>query len=82
MNKWVLTFGSGHHPWGNCYCIVEADTMQEARHLVATTIGGHWCSIYPIDELPEIVKYGGTLVRWKDVVMAPPVSAYAKELAE
>lgn len=56
--------------------------MQEARHLVATTIGGHWCSIYPIDELPEIVKYGGTLVRWKDVVMAPPVSAYAKELAE
>lgn len=78
MNKWVLTFGSGHHPWGNCYCIVEADTMGEARHLVATAIGEHWCSVYPIDELPEIVRYGGREVSWAEVMLKPPKSAHAE----
>lgn len=82
MSQFIVTFGSGHHPYGNGYTLVEAGDIQDARTLVFASIGTHFCSVEPISYLPEMQKYRSPFFEWKAVRANPPRSAHQREEQE
>jgi hypothetical protein len=76
MTQFILSFGACHHPWGDAYCIIEAEDYSEARHKVFDKIGTHWCALERIEDLDKIRSYGGREVLWEDVCKVPPASAH------
>lgn len=83
MSQFIVTFGSGHHPYGNGYTLVEAADMQDARTLVFASIGTCFCSVEPLDYLSWMQEHGSSrYFEWKAVRANPPRSAYQREEQE
>lgn len=76
--EWVVTFGPGHVPYGDCHVFIAASDYASARQKTFDTIGTHWSHIITPYELPELLGYGGREVPWAEVMMKPPKSAHAE----
>lgn len=62
MGKWYVTFGQGTNLRNN-YCVIEADTRNEAHDRVTEARGKSWAFLYDeADFAGQIEQYGLTEV--------------------
>ncbi len=74
--KFFVTFGIGHYPYGSCYSVIEAETEAEARVEIYRHICTHWCTTYNAERfIDQPERYNLTEVPWETIKLAPPMSA-------